>query len=799
MRSRFDLHLLSLLAGSALTAAAGSAAAQTAPAPSGAVAVPSDTTVPAGIDQPSTEAAGTDIVITARRREESAQTVPIAVTAFNDTMIREKSIVSTQDLTQVTPGLNVAPQSSRDTPTLVIRGQRRAVSGAGAPAVVTYFQDVPLPNEGSLLPTFDIGSLQVLKGPQGTLFGRNTTGGALLVYAKAPVYDLEGYVEGTLGRYDERKIEGAINLPIIDQKLAVRVAGQVWRRDGYTRNIGVGPDLDDIHNDAIRVSVLAEPVEGLKNVAVFDYYRAREAGTGAILNGTFPNPAVPGGGNARTAAARPFFDCGVRGCDIDIALADQRARGVRVTDTSISPLSRRDFWGVANTTTFDAGAVTIKNIFGYRSTNIVARRDGDGSGLRLSDGYSRADSTQVSDELQLLGSLMDDKLDWIVGGFYLKSKPDGVVGGWTLAPIFPGQFPSFNENYITTESKALFGQVGYDLGALADGLKANAGFRYTWDKSSGCTITRLSTLGFAGEDGCRTAGGRQGRESSKAPTWTLGLDYQVSRALFLYVTNRRGYRSGGFNQSGLAPSLAPYESYEPEKVTDYEAGIKSQWSLGRGARARFNLSAYTSEYANIQRGLTPGGNFDGDNNPANDPNSLIINAAKATIRGFEFDGALTFGGLTLSGFGAYTDAYYTRFDAIPVFVPLLGTNPVANRFSYTPEWTLGGGLRYARPLGDDIGTFVFNANYFFADKTWFVERPFDTNGIENGYKVTNLRAELNGIGGSGVDVSAFVRNVFNRTFATAGGIITPAVTATTKIYNEPRVYGIQARFTFGGR
>jgi iron complex outermembrane receptor protein len=788
-------HFRRLLLLSASLISAAPALAQTAPSPSGAVVAPSETTQPSTADQ-SIEPAGSEILVTARRREESAQTVPIAITAFDQTMIREKAIFSTQDLTQVTPGLNVAPQGSRDTPTLVIRGQRRAVTGAGAPAVVTYFQDVPLPNEGSLLPTFDIGSIQVLKGPQGTLFGRNTTGGALLVYSQAPVYDLEGYVEGQIGSFDERRVEAAINLPILDQRLALRVAGQVWRREGYTRNFGVGRDLDDIQNDAVRASLLAEPLDNLKNVTVFDYYRAREAGTATILFGTYPNPpAVLGGGNARTPTARPFFDCGVAGCDIDLELANQRGQGVRRTNTSIAPVSNRDFWGVANTTTVDLGTVTLKNIFGYRSTKIYAQRDGDGSSLPLSDGISRTNNSQVSNELQLLGTALDERLDWIAGAFYLKSRPGEVVGGTLLAPILPGQPQLFNENYITSESKALFAQLGYDLGSLVDGLRVNAGLRYTWDSSSGCSILRPLTTGFVGKDDCAASGGRVGSESSEAPTWTLGLDYQVSEALFLYVTNRRGYRSGGFNQGGLNAAFAQYESYAPEKVTDFEAGMKSQWRIAPGVRARVNLTGYTSEYSNIQRALTLPANFDNDNIPTNDANSLIINAAKATIRGLEFDGSLSIEDFTISAFAAYTDAGYDEFEAAPVFVPLLGNNPVANRFSYTPEWTWGASLRYAAPLGQ-IGELVFNANYFWQDVTWFVERPLDTYGIEDSYDVVNARLELNSIAGSPLDVAVFVRNVFDNTFATAAGITTPAVTATAKIYNEPRVAGLQVRYSF---
>jgi iron complex outermembrane receptor protein len=741
---------------------------------------------------------GEQIVVTARRREESAQTVPVSVSAFNSEMLREKAVMSTQDLTYTTPGLNVAPQTSRDTPSIVIRGQRRATAGAAAPSVVTYFADVPLPNEGSIVPTFDVGSIQVLKGPQGTLFGRNTTGGALLLYPVAPDYDFGGYGQVTLGSYNERTFEGAVNVPIVDGKVALRLAGQIARRDGYTKNHGIGGDLDDRHNNAFRGSLLLEPVDGLKNVTVFDYYKAKENGTGTVNNGVYPNPAVAGGGSARTAANRPYFDCGVAGCDVDIALAEQQAAGVRDVSTSINPYSNRTFWGVANTTTLDIGAVTFKNIFGYRSSKVDAARDMDGTYLRLNDGVSNTNVEQYSNEFQILGKLFDDKLDWIVGAFYLKSDPSGVNGGVTYAAVIPGRTYTYNENYNSATSKALFGQIGYAFGGFAEGLRFNGGFRYTWDKSSGCSVAVLSTLDRIGPDQCETRGGKTGSEKSKAPTWTLGFDYKVNEDVFLYVTNRRGYRAAGFNQSGLSSYFDGFETYKPEKVTDYEAGIKSSWQIG-DVKGRFNIAAYTSKYSNIQRSIFPGANFDGDDNSANDPSSLIINAAKATIKGTEFDFSVTpVRGFSVTGFGAYTDAQYDEYAAPAAFVPLLGTNPVNNKFSYTPKWTLGAGVRYAHSLGD-FAEMVFNANWFHSAKVWYVERPLDTNGIQKAYDTVNLKFDLNDIEGRGIDLGLFVRNLFDVTYAAAGGVVTPSITSTSLVYNEPRVIGVQLRMAFGKR
>src|SRR3546814_173568 len=169
-------------------------------------------------------------------------------------------ITRASDLQAVTPGLQIGYSAFRTNPTIALRGQRHSSIGEGAPAVLIYFNEVPLPPLGSLIPTYDVSSIQVLKGPQGTLFGRNATAGGILIYSAPPTYKLEGYLDAHLGNIMDRGFEGAINLPIVDQKIALRLAGQIARRDGYTKNLGSGPDLDDRHDESFRASLLLEQI-----------------------------------------------------------------------------------------------------------------------------------------------------------------------------------------------------------------------------------------------------------------------------------------------------------------------------------------------------------------------------------------------------------------------------------------------------------------------------------------------------------------------------------------------------------
>ncbi len=163
-----------------------------------------------------------DIIVTARRRAEDVSKVPVAITAFGAAQIEQRGIESVQDLYKLSPGLNVNGAGTRGNPVVTIRGQTRGVTGLAAPGVIVYFNEVPLANQGSLIQTFDMDNIQVLKGPQGTLFGRNSIGGAVLTYSKTASHTFNGYAEVELGNFGFHQFEGAINVPVIQDVLAVR-------------------------------------------------------------------------------------------------------------------------------------------------------------------------------------------------------------------------------------------------------------------------------------------------------------------------------------------------------------------------------------------------------------------------------------------------------------------------------------------------------------------------------------------------------------------------------------------------
>ncbi|MDB5970634.1 MAG: hypothetical protein JWQ90_3084 [Hydrocarboniphaga sp.] len=737
-----------------------------------------------------------EIVVTARRKAENLQVVPTSITAFSEESLRQGSIQSTNDLQFMTPGVVFTSSGSAEATLLTIRGQSKSAVGSGLPGVVTYLNDVPMPTAGSVVPAYDMSSIQVLKGPQGTLFGRNTTGGALLVYTKAPTYEWDGYGQVQQSNYSGKQFEGAVNVPLIDDKAAVRIATQITRREGYTRNLGVGsPDLDNRHKDSFRVSLLLEPIENLKSTTVFDYLNTEENGTSAILGQVLATGAI------RTPSLAPYFNCGTSvDCDEDLQFERQQAWGPRTTSSNLDMKNAARVWGASNTSAYDFGSVTFKNILAYRESKTAYDNSADGVTMAVLDATHVVIHTQqLSEEMQLLGKLFDDRLDYTLGAFYLKSEPGGPQGT-ALDTLRPPQVPQDSypnsrdsQQHFTDTSKAVFAQIAYDLSEFAEGVKFNLGGRYTEDQQKGCSLTTSLNAPLVDPDDCATSVGLNntpayvGKVKSNAVTWTVGLDWQIDKDLFGYITSRRGYRGGGFNGPKLADSLSAYQTFKPETLTDVEIGLKSDWSVGDWV-GRFNISAYRGKYDDIQGVVTVPPNLDGDNNTSNDPasNQLIVNNSKGTIQGGELSASVSpVQGLTLNLGGAYTDAKKDPGE-------FNGSVTPAPPFFYTPEWTQNADLRYVVPLGGSLGGEVTaSLSYYHVSS----EELRDYHAAA--YGVANSRIEWGSVGNTALDVGLFVRNLSNREYVTAPSIASNALGFATVAYGEPRIYGIDLRYRFG--
>lgn len=755
-----------------------------------------------------------DIVVTARRSEESIQSVPVSVTAFSSETLRENSVSTPEDLQLSTPGVYLSGNGGRQNSNFVIRGQSKALSGPSSPAVISYFAEVPNPVFGSFTPQFDLSSIQVLKGPQGTLFGRNTTGGAVLFSPQTPTADLEGYVQAAYGNLDNRELEGVLNVPVADA-VRIRLGGAWHERDGYTTDL-THPDrkLDNINDYTLRGSIWIEPVEGLTNVTIFDYYKSSTHGFASILVDVFP------GNTLLTALGlqQPFFD----------ELAAQQARGPFVHAQPNVGYERNRRFGITNRTEWELNDdLTLVNIFGYRDTKVAYNTD-SGTGRVLADGTGafpagtpvdliQASLTnevhQYSNELQLRGTSFGDKLEWLVGGFYFKAKPSGPQGntvGFAQVPGFETARGAYT--FITEDSRAVFGNVRYNLDEIADGLQVEAGIRYTKDKIGACTgIGPTASSGDVEPDQCfvgspTMTNASLNKAKSNATTWQIGVNWQATDNIFAYLVSRHGYRAGGVNSPSFTGRLVDFQTFAPEDVTDIEAGLRSDFDIG-DVQLRFNVSGFIGWYDNVQTALTgvqtvlgvctPGVDNpapispDGDCDPNNDPagGTLLVNIGESRVSGIDIDGIVQFDRRLSFNYAVnFLWPETTNFDAPAAIAPFVSEDKIP--FNNTAKQTFTAGVRYELPVPESIGEIVFNADYYWSDKLSY------SGTFLPSYDVVNARLDWNRIGGTAIDASIYARNLFDEEYAAAANASGAFLGFTTAIFAPPRTYGVELRYRF---
>ena len=769
--------------------------AKGASAPSGPSNAPSGATRDQGQRSPSNQtgqtqqAAGLDeIVVTARRREENINSVPVAVTALTAEDLRVKSIQTAQDLQNYVPSLNVSSGVTRDDYTFSLRGMGPtggsgpgAVLSGGGTGVVAYFAEVPTTGTGPGL-FYDLDNVQVVEGPQGTLFGKNTTGGVVLFVPRKPTNDFQGSVEVGGGDYNMKTSAVVVNLPVVDDKLLVRFAAQVQKRDGFTIDRGPifpGKDYDDRNYWAARSSVVFRPTEDFENYTIFSALRSDEHGDGFVLTAVNPTGSF-------ASRLLPI-------------LAQQQAAGVRSTSLSDNEIDKRENYGVINTTRWSASdSLQFKNIFSYQVQKWRNAEDVDGTSLVLDDLVAPANGawhTQqgtYTEEPQLQGTALSGNLKLTVGGYY--------EDGHNLAPQ-PYEVAVAEGNYIIQQanqtnskrSRGLFGQATYDFGGVSDtlkGLKLTAGYRYTWDDYA----YGIAAYSPSNGNGCLTSPGTYPQENcffassgrSGGDSWTLGLDYQLSRGTLVYVRSGKGYVPGGFNPSfGFTPGgvNTPQFRFAPESVIDAELGVKSEFSIG-AAPAQISADVFHSDFTNIQRNVS-------EDLSGGVESNFTTNASAAEIDGFEFQGSiLPVESLRVSASYSYNHGKYTKID--PAAAPFLVGVP----FAYLPQSKASIAATYTLPLDASVGRVNLSAIYSYQS------RFFDAPNVQPldyiaGYGLLNLRVDWNDVLRSTVDVSFFMTNVTDNIYRVGQYSSYVSNGYITSFYGEPRMFGVQLRYRFG--
>ncbi|WP_216628551.1 TonB-dependent receptor [Sphingobium cupriresistens] len=732
--------------------------------------------------------AAQDIVVTARRREEKLADVPVAVEAFGNQAINDRGILTEADLQSATAGLTVRQTGSSNQTNFSLRGQSIDAFSFASPAVLIYFNEFN--TQGSSASSFfDLESIQVIKGPQGTLFGRNATGGAVLYQSAAPKMGaFEGYGEVAYGNYNDRRIEGAVNVPLGDFG-AFRLAAQYNKRDGFQRNLLLNIKHGSLDNLTIRPSLRLELSDNLTNTTLFQYGRYRGRSTslkadrifkvGEVNNGFLLSPALPTAAVYQPGVQITYPLVANAFSSLDDYIEKTKNSGFYDTYTNTDAGHRANQYMVVNTTTYDlSDDLTIKNIAGYNYVKSNDKTDVDGLPFtplivgfypENSLGYTYTDD-QISNELQLQGKAFDGKLDCILGAYFFhgmnrQNQPLGIFSDTPNAVYILRTFQF--DNY----SKALFGQASYEV---ATGLNFTAGARYTWE------LAKYKPL--AGDINAILGVGPAELKVSK-PSWNLSIDYKVTPSLMIYASQRGSWRTGGFNGTAftVVDGVSLANQYEPETTYDFELGAKFQGYVG-GRRASLNVALFDQYIKNVIRAVYI------------DVSAVSGNVKKARVSGAEVEGSIQLADwLQVGGVFSYTDARYT--------------NPIANvgsgQFGFgpyadTPKYSGSAFFSASFPLAGDGGEIALRGDLYSQSKYYYSNLNASIlPGTEvKGYTLANARLEWKKIQGSNVSVATYVKNLTNEKYIVGGFALGAVLGVQSVLPGVPRTYGAEVRFEF---
>nr|WP_321360533.1 TonB-dependent receptor [uncultured Hyphomonas sp.] len=732
-----------------------------------------------------------EVTVTARRREENLQEVPVAVTALSNEDILTNDLRTATDLQHIVPSLNVTASLGRSSESFTLRGQRQTgeFAGAGAGAsVVAYFAEVPSNGNGPGN-FFDLANVQVLKGPQGTLFGRNTTGGAILFEPQTPTNQFEGYVSTTIGEYNRRDVEGVVNVPIVKDKVLFRIGAQSQKRDGFTRDVNTGADYDNRDNWTARASLTLKPADFLENTSILQIGEYDENGAGIVLLDI--NPASP---------FAPYMTP---------LLAAQQANGIRQVGLSAKSKDKGRTEIFVNKTALDLSpSLQLTNIASYSKVQRDSGRDEDGTILPIQDSNGAVGNTwsedayQASEEIRLSSGEDTDLLTWQAGAYFDIYRRNGPQ---TYSQNLAASYTSYQTDADQRrDSRALFGQVSVNMGQVSpalEGLSLTGGYRYTWDKFH----LGASILGYPGVivdlpppsagDPCVLPPGAAypncdfgATGKSEGASWLLGADYKISPDMMAYVSFRRGYKSGGFNPVvAIAGGLNdPNFSFDPERVDAAEIGLKTSWQAA-ALQGTTNVAVFHTGYDDIQV----------LNNVLIGPvtTTAVQNAAKGTIQGFELEGDIRAGEYVTFNYGySYLHAKYDEYMTPPPVVQDLSALP----FLYTPESQYNIGMTVDIPVSEQVGDVRFNASYAWQDDVFagFTSLTAPYSNIP-AYGLLNMRLDWERVMGfDNLDASLFVNNLTDEEYRVGNIQQYTGNGYVSTFYGAPRMVSGSLRVTF---
>lgn len=700
-----------------------------------------------------------EVIVTTQRRTTDVQTTAAAVTAFSSDDLALRSAYSVEDLNSLSPSVLVS--SFQGEAQIYIRGIGYSSIIGGSDSSTAFHSDgVYISRAAGAIPAYlDVERVEVLRGPQGTLYGRNATGGSVNVISKGPGDRFEYDTQVTAGNYDRYRVAGAIGGPV-SERFGIRFAASRETRDGYTTlqrpSSGVGgadavtDDVEDKDEWMARLTVEATPTDSLTLVLKADYYEADDA-----------------------AVVWHYFDDGTNTNPVYQALVPPAIRPRPYSRTYASDLehfNKARAAGVSGKVQWDIGEYTLTSLTSYRETRPYNHDDLDASPVFGVDQLRMEDQEQVSQELQLT-SPTSGRLQWILGAYYFDEE--NFIRNEYFLPFTDALFGLPDDpaccllelnGSTQTRAYALFGEATFKL---TDRLDLLLGGRYSDERRDGSNRVVFRDTPAPIFDNVADFEA----ESFSSFTPKAGLNFLLSDAVFLYVSASRGFKSGGFN-----PGSYQNEPFDPEEIWAYELGAKLTLLDGR---LRMNTAAFNYDYTDLQV-------QDVENN-----NVVIRNAAAAEVRGIELESSwLATDALRIDASVTWLDAQFTEGALPDPKFPAQGVQSLDGRkLPRAPEWKAGVGAQYVASVSNG-GTITLRADYIWQDEIYF--SAFNVPQLkEDSYGWAKARLIYASPTGNW-SLAAFIDNATGEAVATNkifnGDIIGSTVVGSLA---PPRTYGIE--------
>lgn len=690
------------------------------------------------------------LVTSAKMGEMLIQDTPLAITALSANALEDMQYENIGNIAGLVPNLSISQNEA--SARVYIRGIGTNLDFVGSdPSVAVYLDGVYLARPTMVFSDFiDIERVEVLRGPQGTLYGRNAAGGVISVISKKPGNELEGRLTGEYGSYDRWRLAGSVSGPILAEKVSTSLAASRTKRDGHTNNFGAGPD--DFNNEdskSFRGSLLLTPAPSLEITLNADYAEENTRYAFAPLHvDILGNPLVSG--------AQIFTDP----YDVITSIDD--------------PFEYNENYGFSGSVNWQlSDQISLTSITAYRRSKHDLRIDTDFTELNILVSNVFEASRQFTQEFQIQGST--DHLNWVGGLYYLHER--NLMDAYIELPG-PGVAMGFGDTFANpfhiighTDAYAAFAQATY---SVTDRLSLTAGIRYSYEEKDIDKTVWLEAGGLPLPFGGFT---QQQKNDWKAWTPKFGIDYKIDDNKLLYATATRGFKSGGFNFSGFQ------DSFDPEYLWAFEAGLKSDWLDGR---LRINTSAFYYDYKDLQ----VQGFYIPDDGGAS--GVLIANASSAKVKGVEVEmTAQPSKALTLTANLSYLDATYSDYITARSDTPNVPVDVTGNRLNNAPKWMFNAAAQYTTEIGnngrislrgefrwqDDIFYTVFNDPAVGQDSYGLLNAMISWESADEHWKLT-----------------AYGRNLTNKLYFTSKPDWSP--TGVGGSLPEPRVFGVIGSYRF---